>query len=168
MKSDDLVAQTRAILDTALDAVITMDAAGRIVYWNQRAESIFGWAPSDAVGRDLTDLIMPARYRDQHRAGLQRFLRTGQRRILGKRIEITALRRDRTQFPVELAVASLGSGDAQFFNAFIADISERKRVETALREGEAQKAALLRLSRRLELSTRRSSGSSGRASASSL
>jgi PAS domain S-box-containing protein len=124
--------RTRAILDTALDAVIGMDAGGLITHWNPRAEAIFGWARSEAIGRRLSDTIIPPQSREAHQRGLQRFLATGEGPVLNRRIEVTALRRDGTEFPVELSISPLKTVDSYSFNAFIADISGRKQAERRL------------------------------------
>jgi PAS domain S-box-containing protein len=122
----------KSILDAALDAVIGMDAQGRVVSWNPRAESSFGWSGSEAVGRPLADLIIPPRYREAHAQGLARFLATGEGPVIGRRIELQALRRDGSEFPVDLTITVLKEGDAPLFNAFVADITERKHLEAQL------------------------------------
>jgi PAS domain S-box-containing protein len=122
-------ANTRAILDMALDAVIGMDEHGVITNWNPRAEVIFGWTAGEAVGKKLSEVLIPPQYREAHIRGLRHFLATGQGPVLNRRIEITALRRDGTEFPVELSILPLKVGASYRFNAFIADITERKRAE---------------------------------------
>jgi PAS domain S-box-containing protein len=122
----------RAILDSALDAVISMDTRGHITDWNPRAEVIFGWSRTEVLGRPLGDTIIPPRYREAHQRGLRHFLTTGQHAILNQRIEITALRRDGTEIPVELTVSPLKDGNTYRFTAFIADISRRKDLEAQL------------------------------------
>jgi PAS domain S-box-containing protein len=122
-------ANTRAILDMALDAVIGMDEHGIITNWNPRAEVIFGWTAGEAVGKTLSEVVIPPQYREAHIRGLRHFLATGQGPVLNRRIEITALRRDGTEFPVELSILPLKVGASYRFNAFIADITERKRAQ---------------------------------------
>jgi PAS domain S-box-containing protein len=122
----------KSVLDAALDAVIGMDAQGLVVSWNPRAEASFGWSGNEAVGRRLADLIIPPRYREAHAEGLARFLATGEGPVLGRRIELTALRRDGSEFPVDLTITVLKEGDAPVFNAFVADITERKRLQAQL------------------------------------
>jgi two-component system, sensor histidine kinase and response regulator len=129
-KSEERV---RSIIDTALDAVIGMDERGHILDWNRRAETIFGWTREEALGRELGDTIIPPQYRDAHRRGLQHFLRSGEGPVLNKRIEITGLRRDGAEFPIELAISPLKTPTGYEFNAFVQDISERKRGEEELR-----------------------------------
>jgi PAS domain S-box-containing protein len=87
-------AETRSVLDAALDAVVGMDGDGNVVSWNPRAEAIFGWARVEAIGRSLGDLIVPEPMRARHREGLARFLQTGVGKMLNRRVEMTALRRD--------------------------------------------------------------------------
>src|SRR5688572_22384719 len=126
----------RSLLDAALDAVIMMDAQGRVASWNSRAEELFGWSREEAVGRVLTELIIPPRYHEAHRNGLALFLATGQGKIIGHRVEMSAVRRDGSEFPIDLTVTALQEGGEFFFNAFLADITERKRAEESLREAQ--------------------------------
>ena len=129
-KSEERV---RSIIDTALDAVIGMDERGYILDWNRRAETIFGWTREEAIGRELGDIIIPPQYREAHRRGLQHFLKSGEGPVLNKRIEITGLRRDGSEFPIELAISPLKTVTGYEFNAFVQDISERKQAEDELR-----------------------------------
>jgi PAS domain S-box-containing protein len=128
--------QARSIVDTALDAVVVMDADGVITGWNKQAEEIFGWTRAEALGRGMSETIIPVQHRLSHESGLRRFFETGEGPVLNNRIEITALRRDGGEFPVELTIAPLTSGDSWIFSSFIRDISERKRAEQKLRESE--------------------------------
>ncbi len=123
----------RSIVDTAYDAFVAMNAAGFITDWNPQAEAIFGWSRAEAVGRSLGEIIIPERYREAHQRGLARFLATGEGPVLNKPIEISALRRDGTEFPVDLTISPIRVGRAHLFSAFVRDISERKRAEQALR-----------------------------------
>src|SRR2546426_11006393 len=91
---EKLEALNRAILDSALDCIITIDATGRIREFNPAAERVFGFTRAEAVGQELAQLIVPPRMREQHRQGLARYLQTGEGPLLGKRIEISALCRD--------------------------------------------------------------------------
>ncbi len=127
----------RAILDSALDAIVIMDSTGRLVEFNPAAEQIFGYTSAEAVGQIMADLIVPPAYREMHARGLARYVATGQGNIVGKgRIEITALRKDGTEFPVELSLQRIGSSAAPLFTAFIRDISERKQAEETVRRSE--------------------------------
>ena len=126
----------RNVFDSALDAVVTMNADGRISDWNRTAERIFGWRASQVVGRLLSDKIMPARHRDAHRLGLEHYLETGEGRILGRRMEIEALHRDGHEFPIELSIAVTQSDGHPVFSGFIRDITETRQREHALRVSE--------------------------------
>jgi PAS domain S-box-containing protein len=127
------VARNRAVLDTANEAFIAMDAEGRITDWNHQAEVTFGWSRMEAMGRLLGETIIPPQYREAHRRGLQHFLATGQGPVLDKRFEITALRRDGHEFPVELTIAPIRAGSTYIFNSFLHDITVRKRAEARFR-----------------------------------
>ena len=131
-------ARLRSVLDSALDAVVGMDTDGLITDWNPRAETIFGWNRAEVLGRPLAETIIPPRYREAHRRGLQHFLATGEGPVLNRRIEITALRRDETEFPVELSVTPLKTHESYQFSAFITDITDRKRAEERILQLNAQ------------------------------
>ena len=124
----------QTVLDSALDAVIGMDSDGLITDWNRRAESIFGWTEVEALDKPLAELIVPARHREAHPYGFRGFLRGGQETVLNRRVETTALRRDGSEFPVELATSIIEIDGKLRFNAFIADITDRKRTEETIRE----------------------------------
>jgi PAS domain S-box-containing protein len=123
----------RAILDGALDAFILVDTGGVIRQWNRQAEQVFGWEESEAIGRTLTETIIPLRYHEEHAQGLARFAATGKGRLLNRRIEITARSRDGREFPIELTIAAVRHGDTQLFGAFVREITERQQVEERLR-----------------------------------
>jgi PAS domain S-box-containing protein len=123
------IGQARAILDLAHSAFISMDEEGRIVYWNIRAEEIFGFTRAEAVGRVLADTVIPERLRESHWEGLRRFCETGEGPVLNKRLEMTALRSDGSEFPVELTISAISEPDGWSFHAFVADTSERVRLE---------------------------------------
>src|SRR5438445_200143 len=117
--------RTRAIPRTANDAFVGADTGGRIVEWNTRAEAMFGWPREEALGRIRADTIVPESYREQHRQGFARFVETGEAQMLHQRLELSALRRDGSEFPVELTIWPTGDGGQLTFNAFIRDITER-------------------------------------------
>lgn len=119
----------RTIVDAALDAVITMNDKGLVTDWNPVAEQIFGYSRADAVGKLLESLIIPPPMREMHQRGLEHFLKTGVGPVLSKRIEITAMRAGGGEFPVEMAIVAIRSGENFFFNAFLRDISKRKQEE---------------------------------------
>ena len=127
--------ETRAktIIDTAHDAFVGIDSAGRIVEWNTQACATFGWTRAEALGRVLGDTIIPAAYRAAHAEGLRRFHATGEGQILNRRLELTALHRSGREFPVELTVTSpIRAGKELLFGAFLRDISERKAHEAEI------------------------------------
>jgi len=130
----------RGIVDSALDAFIQMDEAGRITEWNPQAQALFGWSREEAVGQFLGTLIVPPQYRERHAAGLDRFLRTHEGKILGQRFEIEALRRDGSEFKVEVAVTALRRRGGYVFNAFIRDLTEKIAAEAQLRQSQKMDA----------------------------
>ena len=98
----------KAMLASALDAVVTMDHNGRVLGWNHAAETTFGYRADEVVGRDMADLIVPPSLRDKHRTGLARFLETEHPVILDRRLELTGLHKNGTEFPVELTITKIG------------------------------------------------------------
>ncbi len=123
----------RAALDAALDCVICIDDGGRVTFFNESAQRTFGYPPSAVVGQELAEMIVPPSLRDAHRRGLTRFLGTGDKVILGRRLELTAMRADRTEFPAELTVTRLQPPNGPGFIGFVRDITERLRAEAELR-----------------------------------
>ncbi len=143
--------RTRLIVETALDAVITMDAGGVITDWSPQADAIFGWTREEVLGRSLAETIIPHKYREAHRRGLNHCLATGQSPVLNKRIELIALHRDGHEFPVELSITPIRTGDIQVFSAFVRDVTDRKRAEQALA---AQAEEMIRSEQALRAQTR--------------
>jgi PAS domain S-box-containing protein len=141
VKSDEALREseerTHLIVSHALDAVITIDTHGRITSWNPQAERLFGWSHEEISGRLLSETIIPPAYREAHERGLRHFVATGEGPVLNRRIELSALHRNGTEFPVELAITPLRKGGALAFSAFVRDITEQKRTEQALRDSEA-------------------------------
>src|SRR6185436_15842369 len=123
----------RGIIETALDAFIQMDESGRVTDWNSQAEKIFGWPRSDAIGKKLVDMIVPEQHRAAHLAGLERFLFTGEGRILGQRLEIEALRRDGEEIKVELSITELKRRNGVVFNGFLRDLTDKLAAEDRIR-----------------------------------
>ncbi len=149
--------RTRLIIDTALDAVVTMDASGTITSWNKQAEVIFGWSSGEAIGRRMSELIIPQSQRLAHERGLRHFLATGEGPLLRRRIEVTAIRRGGDEFPVELEVMPLKLGEDWVFSAFIQryhrfQTSRRKiageRTQSSSDDGNHSRDALERHTRR--------------------
>jgi PAS domain S-box-containing protein len=124
-------ARKGAILETALDGIITIDREGRITDFNPAAERIFGYRRAEAVGREIAELIIPPSLRANHRRGLRHYLATGEGPVLGRRIETTARRVDSTEFPVELAITRVPGDGPPTFTGYIRDITERRRAEAA-------------------------------------
>jgi PAS domain S-box-containing protein len=134
-----------AIIDSSLDCVITMDHRGLIVDFNPAAVETFGHAREDAIGTELAGLIIPPSQRDAHRAALGRFLETRTGAILNRRMELTGLRSDGEEFPLELTVTRIGTGEPPLFTGFVRDITERRRSAVELAQLlEAERAARVR------------------------
>ncbi len=131
-------AQLRAILNAALDAVVTADGDGRIVGWNEQAETIFGWRAEEAMGLLLTDTIVPSDQREGHASGMTRFHATGHGPILNRRIEMPGQHRSGRIIPLELSVVPVRVGEAWMFSAFIRDLTEQRAREAALRATESR------------------------------
>jgi PAS domain S-box-containing protein len=128
-----LEALNRVFLDSALDCIITMDAAGRVREFNSASERVFGFTRAEAIGQELAELIIPPRSRERHRQGLAHYLKTGEGPLLGKLIEIEALRRDGEEILVQLGITALEVDGAPIFTAYLHDITERRHVEEANR-----------------------------------
>lgn len=139
-------ARTRSILETALDAIVSINESGLIIGWNPQAELLFGYAPHEVLGCPLDETIIPARYRQAHAHGMNRMLQSADGSAIKRRFEFFALHRSGQEFPVEFAIASSEVGGQPMFTAFIRDISERKRAEEALRESEERYRTLVELS----------------------
>ena len=114
-----------------------MDERGIVLGWNKLATSIFGWRATEAIGRPLSSLIVPLQHQAAHTAGLERYLATGEAHVLNRRIEITALRKDGEQIPVELSITASGAAGSRVFIGYLRDIAERFEHEKSLRESEA-------------------------------
>jgi PAS domain S-box-containing protein len=117
------------LFDAALDAIVGMNSAGQITHWNRSAETIFGWERTEVLGREMASLIIPERMREAHRRGLQRYLATGVEHALNRRLEFSALRREGTEFPVELTIVPIEQGGRAQFFGFLRDLTERQAVE---------------------------------------
>lgn len=121
--------RAKLVMENALDAIINMDTAGLIVEWNLAAERIFGHKRVEVIGRSLGEVIVPPAYRDAHNKGLQRLQRSGESKLLGRSIEITAMRFDGTEFPVELTIIEIERNGERYYSAFLRDITLRKEAE---------------------------------------
>jgi two-component system CheB/CheR fusion protein len=123
----------RALLDAALDCIITMDASGQVREFNAAAQRLFGYSREQAVGQELASLIIPEAMRERHRTGLRHYLETGEGPVLGRRLEVTALRADGSEILVELAITALREKDQNVFIAYLRDITARTKGEEASR-----------------------------------
>ncbi|MGO8675433.1 MAG: response regulator [Limisphaerales bacterium] len=133
----------RGITSAVLDAIVMLDDQGRITFWNEAAQRMFGLNREEALGKDLHEVLTPARYREAQRAGFDKLRQTGQGFALGKMLELTALHRDGHEFPVELSVAPVRLQANLQLVGIIRDISGRKQAEDHIRE----QAALLQATR---------------------
>jgi len=126
-------ARKSAVLQTALDAIVNIDHDGNIVDFNPAAERMFGYARDEAIGREMGSVIVPPSLRENHRKGLARFLETGEEHVLNRQLELTAMRSDGSEFPVELAITATGDPRNPIFTGYLRDISDRKKSDDALR-----------------------------------
>lgn len=127
----------RAVWESALDGIITMDADGSIQDWNPAAEKIFGFTREEAVGSTLADRIIPEQLQKLHEDGMRQFLASGKPTLVGEQLEIQALRKDGTQFPCELSIMTVGRAEGgPLFISTVRDVTERNRLEEQLRQAE--------------------------------
>ncbi|MBL0933890.1 MAG: PAS domain S-box protein [Rhizobiaceae bacterium] len=122
-----------AILDAALDAIVTVDHRGRFIEFNEAAERIFGHEREAVLGQAMDGLIVPENMRGAHGAGMKSYLETGVSKVLGRRLELPALRADGTEFPAEIAIVRIADTEPPIFTAFVRDITARKRWEEQVR-----------------------------------
>jgi len=133
----------RAVAESANDAIISADAdTGNIMGWNAAAERLFGYTKAEITDQPLT-MLMPERFRNPHREGLARVATGGVTHVIGKTVELAGLRKDGSEFPLELSLAQWQGSDGQFFTGFIRDITERKQKEEELRKSQAEKERVL-------------------------
>jgi PAS domain S-box-containing protein len=133
-------ARKGAMLEAAIDAVITMDDSGRITEFSPAAERTFGYSRDDVIGKELADVLVPPDLRERHRGGLARYLATGEATILGRRIELRALRADGQQIPVEVAINRIDVPGPPTFTGYVRDISAQRRLEESLRQAQKMDA----------------------------
>ncbi|HUB71254.1 MAG TPA: PAS domain S-box protein [Acidimicrobiales bacterium] len=134
-------ARQRAILEAALDAVVSMDSNARVTYVNSAFEQIFGYRAEDVIGRELAEVIVPPSLRDAHRRGLARYLSSGEATILDQRMELAGMRSDGSEFPAEVTVTRTGPRDQPSFTGYVRDITERRRAEQELAASRARLVA---------------------------
>jgi PAS domain S-box-containing protein len=123
--------RTRSIIDQAFDSAVTTDVEGRIIGWNRQAQATFGWPSEQVMGRKLTETIVPDRHRSERDADFERFRRTGQWRQ-NQLFETTGVHQDGHEIPVEVSITPIHVGNGCIFNAFLRDISARKKAEAEL------------------------------------
>ncbi|MCK5190171.1 MAG: SpoIIE family protein phosphatase, partial [Methylococcales bacterium] len=137
------------------NAIVIMDAHGIVNDWNHHAEKMFGWTKQEAIGHHLEQLIIPQRFQKSHKQGLEHYLRSGEGPILNKLLEHTAVRRDGTEFPVELSISPLKLGNSFIFSGFIHDITSRKKTEQEIRQAQINLAytrSEIKIARRIQSS----------------
>lgn len=149
MKQQEAEDRYLALLNTANDAIISMDDRGIIIEWNPAAERMFGYSREQASGCELADLILPASLRERHRSGLRKHLETGKSSSMGKIIMVNGIHADGKDVPVELTIARVQTNDATLFTAFLRDITERKRNEQKLHKRGQQLSHLANASRHI-------------------
>jgi PAS domain S-box-containing protein len=125
-------AKFRSVMESAIDAIISGDAEGQIRSWNSAATALFGYTEAEVIGQPI-ELIIPERYRDSHQEGIRRVSSGGPTHVIGKTVELAALRKDGTEFPVELSLATWFLDDKRYYTGIIRDISERKQAEQKFR-----------------------------------
>jgi PAS domain S-box-containing protein len=125
----------RAVTDAAVDAIVSADSFGRLLSWNSGAERMFGWRAEEVIGRPLT-VIIPERLRALHEAGIARVRQTGHSKLAGSVVELVGLRRDGSEFPIELSIGAWNGADGLAFSGVIRDITERKQAQATLRASE--------------------------------
>ncbi|MCU0304408.1 MAG: PAS domain S-box protein [Thermoanaerobaculales bacterium] len=125
-------AKFRSVMESAIDAIISGDAEGRIRSWNSAATALFGFAEAEVIGQPI-EIIIPERYREAHQKGVHRVSSGGPSHVIGRTVELAAVRKDGSEFPVELSLASWTLDDARYYTGIIRDISERKQAEEKFR-----------------------------------
>ncbi|MFD2602744.1 PAS domain-containing hybrid sensor histidine kinase/response regulator [Flavobacterium suzhouense] len=125
--------RNRIIMNSSLNAIITIDINGKITFWNNQAEVIFGWKRDEVLGKTLNDTIIPNRHKQEHFDGLKHYVETGEGPVLNKQIELPAVNKNNIEFPIEISIIPLEQDGEVFFCSFIQDISERKKGEAKLR-----------------------------------
>ena len=125
-------AKFRSVMESAIDAIISGDSEGRIRSWNSAATALFGFTEAEAIGRPI-ELIIPERFREAHQRGIRRVSSGGPSHVIGKTVELAATRKDGSEFPVELSLATWLLDDKRYYTGIIRDISERKQAEQKFR-----------------------------------
>ena len=126
-------AQIETLLENAPNAVVVIDEKGMIIKWNKKSEAIFGWSSAEIMNKPMHEVIMPPQYAMAHQKGIDHFLHTGTGPVLNKTIEISAIRRSKEEFPIELSISAVKSKGKFLFIAFISDISQRRKAEEEIK-----------------------------------
>jgi PAS domain S-box-containing protein len=132
----DSEARKAAMIESALDCVITIDERGRVVEFNPAAERTFGYTRAEVLGRDMAEVLVPPRLRADHNRGLARYLATGEGPVLNRRIELPAVRRDGGEFPAELSISAIAAEGQALFTSYLRDITDRKEATQRLKDSE--------------------------------
>lgn len=125
--------RNRLIMNSALNAIITINTKGEITFWNNQAEVIFGWQREEVIGKKLDEIIIPEIHKDGHKLGMKKFMETGEGPVLNKQLELPALHKNGNEFPVEISITPIQQNNETIFCSFIQDISERKKAESNLK-----------------------------------
>ena len=137
IKAQSLLEQSeernRLMMNAALNAIVNIDSKGQITFWNNRAETIFGWNKEEVLGKKLIDIILSDHYVTEHGREIEYFLKTGKGALLNQQIELEGLNKNGSKFPLEISITPIKQGDEIFFCTFIRDISERKKAEINLK-----------------------------------
>ncbi len=131
-------ARKSAIIESALDCIISIDSDGHIIEWNPSAETTFGFSRAEAMGQLLADLIIPVNLRDQHTRGLKNYIATGAGTMIGRKIEVTAVRANGEEFPIELTITPITIGEKQIFSGFLRDLTQAKAAQTELQKAHSE------------------------------
>ncbi len=137
IKTQSLLKQSeernRLIMNSALNAIITINTKGEITFWNNQAEIIFGWKREEVLGKSLSEIIIPNVHKEGHKLGMEKFMKTGEGPVLNKQLELPALHKKGNEFPVEISIIPIQQNNETIFCSFIQDISERKAAENKLK-----------------------------------
>src|ERR671920_564736 len=135
-------ARYRTVLDAAFDAIVIITSEGMVKWFNPGAERIFDCRAEEVIGQPVT-LLMPERYRELCVAGLHRYLRTGEAHVVGGTIDLVGLRNDGSEFPIEMSLGETHEDGERLFTGVIRDVTERKKVETVIKESEERFRSLI-------------------------
>ena len=141
----------RSVTESANDAIISSDSSSTIVGWNRAAEDMFGWSAEEAKGQPV-EIIIPERYRESHRTGMNRLTKTGEARLIGGSVELFGLHRDGHEFPVEMSLSMWESASSRFYTGIVRDITQRKEMEAELEKARLRMQDELNVGREIQMS----------------